>query len=106
MPHVAHSATGQVVFLETGRVSPQHGEMHDDLSLVRQDRVSVYEAARMLEISRATLYRVAKRGELAISKIGGRAWVRKSELADYLARRDADGFKQRAERAKAFRRAS
>jgi excisionase family DNA binding protein len=43
-------------------------------------QVPVKEAARLLSMCRATLYRMHKDGELTFNKVRGRTFVRMSEL--------------------------
>jgi excisionase family DNA binding protein len=53
--------------------------------------VAPTEAARLIGLSRTSLYRLCAAGELSLLKVGGRTLIRTADLAAYLDRLAADG---------------
>ena len=68
------------------------------------DLLPLADAARVLKISRATLFRYLRQGRIASIEHGGRRFIERSEIQDYFARRSAEGRKQRHERARRTQR--
>jgi excisionase family DNA binding protein len=68
------------------------------------DLLPLTDAARVLKISRATLFRYLRQGRLASIEHGGRRFIERAEIQDYFARRSAEGRKQRHERARRTQR--
>jgi excisionase family DNA binding protein len=64
------------------------------------DLLPLADAARVLKISRATLFRYLRQGRIASIEHGGRRFIERAEIEDYFARCRADGRKQRNERAR------
>lgn len=66
--------TVPIFFLDNARM-PQH----DPLSCV-----AVLDAAELLGVSHTTIYRLAERGELKLTKVANRTVVRRTEIERFL----------------------
>lgn len=63
--------------------------------------LTVNKAAETLQVSNPTIYRLINEGQLAALKHGGKSWIQRDEIKDYLARKAAAAARIRAARAKA-----
>jgi excisionase family DNA binding protein len=59
---------------------PKPARVNEPTSLRRPDAWRVNDALRQLSISRATLYKMVKNGDLRLAKVGGRTVVPDSEI--------------------------
>ncbi len=69
-------------------------------SALLEGMLTVDDAAAELYVSRATVYRMIRDGKLAAIEHGGKSWVERTELGDYIARARSVAAKRRTERAK------
>lgn len=65
--------------------------------------LTISGAAAALRVSNNTIYRLINDGKLAALVHGGKSWVQRAEIDDYLARKQAAAAKLRATREKAAR---
>jgi excisionase family DNA binding protein len=65
--------------------------------------LTVSAAATALAVSENTVYRMILDGRLAALRHGGKSWITKDEIGDYLARQRAESVKVRDARAKTRR---
>lgn len=69
-------------------------------SALLEGMLTVDDAAAELYVSRATVYRMIRDGKLAAIEHGGKSWVERTELDDYITRVRSAAAKRRTEHAK------